>query len=145
MTQCHKCLTFVWNCKEKWLDCSVIQSGMKVMEVEKEARSLYSCTHSQPRRYMGWVVNATPRPIYSQGRAPVLFLWKAGQDDVDGYGKEKISCSHRSSNSEPYNKQRVTVRTTVFWPRLICLQKQDNLFALTYAFLQNYLNTRQAT
>ena len=53
---------------------------------------------SKPRRYKGWVVNATPRPLYTPGMTRYTLYTRLGGPVWAGLGEEKVHYSHRGSN-----------------------------------------------
>ena len=80
----------------------------------------------QPRRQMGWVVNATPRPLYSRERPGTHCI--GGQEGhragLDGCGKSR---PHRDSIPGPSSSQRVAIPTELQLPPYVskvCLCKQ---------------------
>ena len=49
----------------------------QVMKIQRGRRDI-ALLFLQPRRMMGWVVNATPRPLYSRERNPVRIVREDG-------------------------------------------------------------------
>ena len=70
----------------------------------------------QPRRQMGWMVNATPWPLYPRERPGTHCTggWVGPRDCLDGCGKFR---PHRNSISRPSSPQRVTIATELSGPR----------------------------
>jgi len=63
---------------------------------------------------MGWVVNATPRPLYPWERPGTHFPggWVGPRAGLDGCGKSRL---HRDSTPGPSSLWRFTIPTEVMW------------------------------
>jgi hypothetical protein len=68
-----------------------------------EGEQKYSSTLSLTSALDGWVVNATPRPLYPQERPGTHFIvgWVGPRAGLDKCGK---SLSHRDSNPGPSSR-----------------------------------------
>ena len=66
-------------------------------EAEKGSKSIAVLILYLGARW-GWVVNASPRPLYTRGGTSVSIVQEAGWVWT-GVGKKKFVCFHRGSNS----------------------------------------------
>jgi hypothetical protein len=98
MTQSHEHLTFVWHFKEKWMDglCNSIwidrnEGGKRGEELVRPYSFIASALHGVDGQ------RHAPADLLPRKRARVICMkgWQDLKDDLDGYGKEKISFSHR--------------------------------------------------
>jgi len=83
----------------KWFQWCILSTGwtvkVKATKVQRESRGI-ALLFLLPRRWMLWVVNATPRPLYRGERPGTQWVGlRAGLDDC---GKSR---SHRDSNPGP--------------------------------------------
>ena len=60
------------------------------MKAQRESRGI-ALLFLQPRRYMGWVANATPRPLYPRetAGAPCVGGWVGTRVGLDKCGKSR--------------------------------------------------------
>jgi hypothetical protein len=91
---------------------------------------------------MGWVVNATPRPLYTlppSGKSPGTHLTGGGMDSrsgLDGCGEDKITCTHRGSNPNCPARSELLYRLRYPGPHSQCCMLQNNpVFCLNIELL----------
>jgi hypothetical protein len=90
----------------------------QAMKAQRGSRGIY-LLFLQPRRWVGWVVNATPRPLYP----------REGDSVQDGRGKSRLCRDSIPGPSSPY---LFAVPTELSWPA------QSASALLNYEMYQSY-------
>jgi len=91
-----------------------------------EGEYMYSSTLTSTSALDGWVVNATPQPIYPRERTATHRIggWVDHRSDLDGCGKSRF---HRYSIPEPSSPYRFAIPAHST-PDLTCIFKRLHPF-----------------
>jgi hypothetical protein len=94
----------------------------------------------EPRRQVGWVVNATPRPLYPRKRLGTHCIggWVGPRTGLDGFGMFR---RHQDSIPGPSSPSRVAILTELSRPQDSVYHGIHNICLLTVtAFSLSYKN-----
>ena len=91
-----------WKYAKKFIDAFLLGVNFSLEQATKTKREsrCIALLFLQPRRYMWWVVNATPRPLYPQVRSGTHYIW-GWVDPSAGLDWRGKSRPHRDSIPGP--------------------------------------------